>query len=191
MLALLAQGRPLHYWGPSVPVIAPGVHETRPEVARVTQIHADLEDGDAFLRFVLDRAVREAMSLRDGTPVSGRLQISLYIDVDDDPETGRTGPVDEQRRGADRLIEVSTLYVGADEEEEREAQARVLITIDALDARGRRERLWAGDHVDLPDRISLRGDSVEARLPRSGTGLEPGSRLVYATGDSVFEGWMR
>jgi hypothetical protein len=89
------------------------------------------------------------------------------------------------------LIEVSTLYVGADEEEEREAQARVLITIDALDARGRRERLWAGDHVDLPDRISLRGDSVEARLPRSGTGLEPGSRLVYATGDSVFEGWMR
>jgi len=185
---LLPQGRPLFYWGAREPVVAPGVHSGPAEVAKVTEVHAALDGGDLVLRLTLDRTVETATHARDGHPVSGRLQALLYLDGDGDPESGQRGSAADPRTGAERLIEVGTLYIGEDEEEKRPAQVRVMVTISALDREGRRERLWSADHMEEPERFFLYGDRLEARVPAFQTAARVGSRIVYAAAAEVFEG---
>jgi hypothetical protein len=191
-LALLPQARPLFYWGARSPLIDAGDVESPPEVARIRTIHAALDAGDLVLRFDLDRLVREATHMPDGTPVSGRLQARLYVDTDADASTGLAGDASRDPRvGADRLILLSTFYMGEDEEEARPAQALVRIAIDSLGLDGRRATLWAQDHVGAPDRIVLHRDWLEARLPVFRAGVGEGSRFVYAVGRELREGRLR
>jgi hypothetical protein len=188
-LALLPQARPLFYWGARTPLIDARDVEAPPEAARILTIQAALDAGDLVLRFDLDRPVRAATHLPDGTPVSGRLQARLYVDGDADAATGLAGEGSRDPRvGAERMILLSTLYMGEDEEEGRPARALVQVAIDSLDAGGRRRTLWARDHLGAPDRIALHGDWLEARLPALQAAVGAGSRFVYAVGSSVREG---
>lgn len=185
---LLAQGRPLFYWGARSPVVAPGVHSGPAEVAKVTEVHAALDGGDLVLRLTLDRTVEVATHARDGRPVSGRLQALLYLDADDDPATGQAAAPADPRTGAERLIELGTLYIGEDEDEQRPAQLRVMVTVSALDREGRRARLWSADHVEAPERFFLYQERLEVRLPAFQSSAREGSRLVYAAAAETFEG---
>ena len=191
LVVLLAQGRPLFYWGSRSPVVTPGEHQGPPEIARVVEIHAALDRGDLVIRLTLDRPVRDATHLPDGAPVSGRLQARIYLDLDGDPATGQAGSSADSRTGTERLIELATLYVGEDEEQLRPAEARVIVAIDALDEAGRRSPLWSAEHVASPDRVSMRGEWVELRLPERHAPVAERSRFVYATGLEVFEGRFR
>lgn len=192
LLAAPPQSRPLFYWGARTPLVDARDVETPPEVAAVETIHAALDSGDLVLRFDLDRPVEQATHLPDGTPVSGRLQARLYVDADADVSTGLAGSADRDPRvGADRMILLSTFYMGEDEEEGRPAQALVRIAVDSLDAEGHRRTLWARDHLGAPDRIVLHDDWLEARLPVFQTGVQAGSRFVYAVGRAVREGRLR
>jgi len=191
LLLLLAQGRPLFYWGARSPLIDARDVPAPPEVARLLEVHAALDAGDLVLRFSLDRSVDAATHLPDGTPVSGRLQARLYVDGDGDPATGLAGSPADPRVGAERLIELSALYVGEDEEEKRPAEVRVRVSIDAMGPGGDRQMLWAADHLSDPERLSLRGDWLEARLPAFQAGVSEGSRFVYATGSETRSGRLR
>jgi hypothetical protein len=191
-MALLPQSRPLFYWGARTPLVDARDVEAPPEMARVRTIHAAIDSGDLVLRFDLDRPVRDATHLPDGTPVSGRLQARLYVDADADASTGLAGDATSDLRvGADRLILLSSLYMGEDEEEERPARALVRVAVESLDGEGRRRTLWARDHVGDPERFALHEDWLEVRLPVFQAGVREGSRFVYAIGHAVREGRLR
>jgi hypothetical protein len=191
-VAPLPQARPLFYWGARSPLVDARDVEAPPEVARIQTIHAALDSGDLVLRFDLDRTVQAGTHLPDGTPVSGRLQARLYVDIDADPATGLGGDAaNDARVGADRLILLSCVYMGEDEEEQRPAEALVRLAIDSVDAEGRRSTLWARDHLGAPDRIVLHEDWLEARLPVFQAGAREGSRFVYAVGSATREGRLR
>jgi len=191
-LALLPQARPLFYWGARSPLVDARDVEAPPEVARIETIHGAIDSGDLVLRFDLDRPVEAGTHLPDGTPVSGRLQARLYVDADADTATGLGGEAATDRRvGADRLILLSTVYMGEDEEEQRPARALVRIAIDSVDHDGRRATLWARDHLGAPDRIVLHDDWIEVRLPVFQVGVGEGSRFVYAVGSAIREGRLR
>lgn len=191
LLALLPQARPLFYWGARSPLVDARDVEAPPEVARIETIHAALDSGDLVLRFDLDRTVQAGTHLADGTPVSGRLQARLYVDGDADPSTGLGGEASDARVGAERLILLSTVYMGEDEEEQRPARALVRVAIESLDSDGRRSTLWARDHLGAPDRIVLHEDWLEARLPAFQARVSDGSRFVYAVGNALREGRLR
>ena len=183
-----AEGRPLFYWGARPPVVtaqaspAAGVAE-----ARVTEVHAAVEPKGLVLRFSFDRPARDAMRLPDGTPVSGRLRAVLYLDTDDQRQTGLNrapwiqGPRAEGR--SSRVVSVGDVPV-----EKRAASALLTVTLSSLLRDGRRKTVWRADAEGSPSEVSVHGEWVEVRIPKSA--LEPRAplRLVLAEGDRAFEG---
>jgi hypothetical protein len=202
---LLAEGPPLFYWGARPAVITveaaecvgpdcskpPGASPEAPATdsvsARVQEVHAALDRGALVLRFTFDRSVREAKQLPDGSPVSGRLRATLYLDRDADRATGlEEGPTD-LRTGADLRLEVGVITVGEDAEEGRKASALITATLAELARDGRRKTLWRGDEAANPRQVSARGDWLELRLPSS-PAVAPGARLILAQDGRALDG---
>lgn len=189
LLALLAaEGRPLVYWGSQPAVIIADAPASPPLEARASEVHALLDREGLVLRFSFDRPVRQALLLPDGTPVSGRLQAVLYLDVDDNRTTGFDGGPGDLRTGADRRLEVGVVYVGADEEERRKAAGVVTATLAALAPDGRRRTLWRADDASAPRQVSVYGEWIEVRLPQEAAAAGPGARLILAVGDEAWDG---
>jgi hypothetical protein len=187
LVALLAEGRPLFDWGGRGPAIVDRASPGQGVEAAVSSVHAAVDGEELVLRFTFDRPVEAATRLEDGTPVSGRLRAVLYLDADDDRGTGWSpGPTDP-RRGADHRLEIGVVSLGRDEEEGLEPGAVVSATLAALARDGRRRTLWRGDEAGAPDRLSVRGRSVELRLAIEGA-IDPGARLVLASGSRSIEG---
>ena len=190
LAALLAEGRPLFYWGARPPVVSVAAEPRAGDEAAVTEVHAALDKGSLVLRFTFDRPVREAIFLPDGSPVSGRLRAVVYLDLDDDRSTGADlGPLD-LRTGAERRLEVGVLSIGEDAEERREAAAAITATLAALSPHARRRTLWRGDDTATPRRVSARGEWVEVKLPPD-PAIRPGTRIVLAEGGRASGGRLR
>jgi hypothetical protein len=189
ILLAAAEGRPLFYWGARPPVVTA---EASPSAgaaeASVTEVHAALEPKGLVVRFSFDRPARDAMRLPDGTPVSGRLRAVLYLDTDDERQTGLDqGPLDP-RTGSEGRLEVGVVSVGEDPEEKRAASALLTVTLSSLLRDGRRKTVWRADAEGNPSEVSAHGEWVEVRIPASA--LEPRAplRLVLAEGNRAFEG---
>jgi hypothetical protein len=191
LLVLLAagEGRPLFYWGARPAVLtAEAVGAPTGTDARVTELHAAIDPRGLVVRFTFDREARSAMQLPDGTPVSGRLRAVLYLDADDDRQTGLSqGPLDP-RTGAERRLEVGVVSVGEDAEEQRKASAVLTATLSSLDREGRRKTLWRADGDGSPSEVSAHGEWVEVRLPPAILAPTPPIRMILAAGDRTFEG---
>jgi len=191
VLALVApaEGRPLFYWGARAPAITVEDAARGPATeARVLEVHAASDKGDLVVRFSFDRPVRETLRLPNGTPVSGRLKAVLYFDVDDDKATGLAqGPFD-LRTGSERRLEIGTVAMGADEEEERAASVVVSATLHTLSSEGRRRTLWRADDENEPARISAHGDWLEVRIAEELLGAGSSPRLILASGDTLLTG---
>ena len=184
-----AEGRPLFYWGarPAV-VTAEAAPAPAGVTARVTEVHAAADPGGLVVRFTFDREALSATRLPDGGPVSGRLRAVLYLDTDDDRDTGLAqGPLDP-RTGAERHLEVGVISVGEDPEEGRKASAVLTATLSSLARDGRRKVLWRGDADGSPTAVSVHGECVEVRLPPAALAPTLPLRLVLAEGDRTFEG---
>lgn len=188
LVILAAEGRPLFYWGARQPVVVAEVGPGSSEEARVAEVHAAADHGGLMVRFTFDRAVREAIRLPDGAPVSGRLRAVLYLDTDDDRGTGLEEGSRDLRTGADRRLEIGVVAVGADPEERRAASAVVTASLAALTADGRRRSLWRGDDSATPMSVSAHGDCVEVRLPPEHADVKPRARLILSAGDRVWDG---
>lgn len=189
LLALLApEGRPLFYWGSRAPVVVAEYGPGESAQARVMEVHAARDGADLVLRFSFDRPVGAQLRQTDGTPVSGRLRATLYVDADDDRASGLAGGPKDLTAGAERRVEVGTLYLGEDAEESRKSAVLVSVTLWGLRADGRRRQLWRADDSSEPDRVSWRGEWVEVRLPAARVGLDARSRLVIAEGDRAWDG---
>jgi len=186
-LMLAAEGRPLFYWGARPAVVAMKEPATKTEEALVLELHAANDKGDLVMRFSFDRPVREALWLPDGTPVSGRLKAVVYIDTDDDRRTGTQEGASDLRTGAERRIELSALAMGEDAEEHRAATALVAATLHGLTQEGRRRTLWRADS-ELPNRVSVRGEFVELRVPADRVGADARCRFVLVSGGDVRDG---
>ena len=183
----VAEGGPLFYWGARPPVIAGAAGRREGDEAAVTEVQAVLDKGALVLRVTFDRPVREATSLPDGTPVSGRLRAVLYVDVDDDRKTGADhGPLDV-RTGADRRLEIGVVSVGEDAEEQRGPSAAVTATLVSLSREARRRTLWRGDDSATPRQVSSHGEWLDVRLPPDAT-VRPGARIVLIDGDRSRDG---
>jgi hypothetical protein len=156
--------------------------------ARVLEVHAARDGGDLVLRFSFDRPVGAQLRQADGKPVSGRLRATLYIDVDDDRTSGLSGGPKDLTAGAERRVDVGTLFLGEDAEENREASVLVSITLWGMQPEGRRRQLWRADDSSEPGRVSWRGEWVEVRLPEARVGLDARSRFVIAEGDRAWDG---
>lgn len=189
---LLAEGPPLFYWGarPAVIAVEAGNVPAPDSVARLQEVHAALDKGALLLRFTFDRPVRDATHLADGSPVSGRLRATLYLDRDDDRATGlQQGPAD-LRTGADLRLEVGVVAVGEDAEEKRPATALITATLASVDASGKRKTLWRTDDLESPRRVSARGEWLELRLPAE-VQVGPRARLVLSLDDRALDGRLR
>lgn len=186
-LMLAAEGRPLFYWGARPAVVAMQEPATKTDEALVLELHAANDKGDLVMRFSFDRPVREALWLPDGTPVSGRLKAVVYIDTDDDRRTGTQEGASDLRTGAERRIELSALAMGEDAEEHRAATALVAATLHGLTQEGRRRTLWRADS-ELPNRVSVRGEFVELRVPADRVGADARCRFVLVSGGDVRDG---
>jgi hypothetical protein len=185
-LLLGAQGRPLFYWGARAPVVAvPRTGESAH--ARVAEVHAAVDAGDLVLRFSFDRPVASALELPDGTPVSGRLAAVLYLDADDDRATGLDAGERDPRRGAERRLELGSIYIGEDPPEQPKAAVVVRATLQSVASDGRRRTLWRADDQDL-DRVSWRGEWVELRVPEGRVGLGARARLILDDGPEAWDG---
>jgi hypothetical protein len=192
LLLLLAsaphpEGRPLFYWGARQPVLTLDAVAGRAE-ASVVEVRGAVDKGELVLRFDLDRAVRAALFLEDGTPVSGRVRAVLYVDADDDPRTGFDAGPNDFRTGADDRLDIGSVSVAADPEEQRAASVIVVATFYSLTRDGRRRTLWRGDDEAAPTRVSAHGEWVEVRLPPEAFHPGRASRLILATEDSVRAG---
>ncbi len=187
---LLAQplGRPLHYWGarPATIVTAAAVGEG--VAARVTEVHGVVDRNDLILRLSYDRLIRDALYLPSGAPVSGRLRAALYVDGDEDLRTGWAVTAGDARGGADYRVDVGVLALGADPDEGIEAQAIVTVSLFELTPEGRQRNLWRGDHLANPERLSIRGDAVEIRLPGEMMPVASTARLTLIVEAEAFEG---
>jgi hypothetical protein len=190
LAALLAEGRPLFYWGARPPVVSASAERRPGDEAAVNEVHAALDEGSLVLRFTFDRPVREAIYLPDGSPVSGRLRVVVYLDVDDDRATGADLGALDLRTGADRRLEVGVLSIGEDADEKREAAAAVTASLAALSREARRRTLWRGDDRATPRRVSARGEWVEVKLPPD-PAIRPGTRIVLAAGERTADGRLR
>ena len=186
-LVLAAEGRPLFYWGARPALVTLKEPATRSEEAVVLELHAAPDQGDLVMRFSFDRPVREALWLPDGTPVSGRLKAVVYIDTDDDRRTGTQEGSSDLRTGAERRIELSALAMGEDAEEHRAATALVAATLHGLTQEGRRRTLWRADS-ELPNRVSVRAEFVELRVPADRVGAEARCRFILVSGEDVRDG---
>ncbi len=186
-LMLAAEGRPLFYWGARPALVMMKEPATRSEEAVVLELHAAPDQGDLVMRFSFDRPVREALWLPDGTPVSGRLKAVVYIDTDDDRRTGTQEGASDLRTGAERRIELSALAMGEDAEEHRAATALVAATLHGLTQEGRRRTLWRADS-ELPNRVSVRAEFVELRVPADRVGADARCRFILVSGGDVRDG---
>ena len=184
---LAAEGRPLFYWGSRPAIVSMNEGATKTEDALVLELHAAQDKGDLVIRFSFDRPVREVLWLPDGTPVSGRLKAVVYIDTDDDRRTGTQEGAADLRTGAERRIELSVLAIGEDAEEHRAATALVAATLHGLTQEGRRRTLWRADS-ELPNRVSVRGEFVELRVPADRVGAESRCRFILVSGSDVRDG---
>jgi hypothetical protein len=175
-------GRPLFYWGARPPVItregAPGTVE-----AQVLEVHAARDDRGVVVRFTLDRPVREATHLPDGSSISGRLRATLYLDDDDDTGTGFDAGAGDLRTGADHRLEVGTVRVGEDPDEKRGALLVISATLSALAREGGRRVVWRAGDDAAPDQVSGHGEWVEVRLSPAILSLSPGARLILVADD--------
>jgi len=184
-----AEGRPLFYWGArpaAITVEAPPAAATAD--ARVTEVHAAFDKQGLVVRFSLDRPAREAMRLADGTPVSGRLRAVLYLDTDDQRQTGLDQGALDPRTGCEARLEVGVVSVGEDPEEKRAASALLTATLSSLLRDGRRKTAWRGDAEGNPGEVSAHGEWVEVRVPPSVLAPKAPLRLVLAEGGGAFEG---
>jgi hypothetical protein len=136
LILLGAPGRPLFYWGARPATILADAPPARGVEARVTEVHAALDKRDLVVRFTFDRAVKEALYLKDGAPVSGRLRAALDIDADADRATGIASGVGDLRTGADHRVEVGVVALGRDDEEKLPARALVTAALLGLAPRG-------------------------------------------------------
>lgn len=192
LLLLLAaapahEGRPLFYWGARPPLLTLDAASGGVE-AKVVEVRGAIDKEELVLRFDLDRAVRSALYLEDGTPVSGRVRAVLYVDADDDPRTGFDAGPNDFRTGADDRLDVGSVSIAGDPEENRQASVIVAATFYSLTREGRRRTLWRGDTEAEPTRVSAHGEWVEVRLPSEA--FHPGqkARLILATEDAVRAG---
>lgn len=189
LVLFLAQplGRPLYYWGARPATISTDVSSGEGIAAQVTEIHGVVDDGELVLRVSFDRPVSEALYLPSGAPVSGRLRAALYVDGDALRTTGWAAEAGDPRAGAEYRLDLGVLALGADPAEGIAAQALVTASAFTLTATGRQRSLWRTDHSASPDRISIRGDAVEVRVP-SLVSVVPTARLALVVGDRGFEG---
>ncbi|MGE0454818.1 MAG: hypothetical protein AB7O37_10070 [Vicinamibacteria bacterium] len=186
LLLLAAQGRPLFYWGARAPVVAvPRTGEAAQ--AQVAEVHAAVDAGDLVLRFSFDRPVAGALELPDGTPVSGRLSAVLYVDADDDRGSGLAAGERDPRRGAERRLELGSIYIGEDPPEQPKAAVVVRATLESVASDGRRRTLWRADDQDV-GRVSWRGEWVELRVPEGRVGIGARARLILDDGPQAWDG---
>jgi hypothetical protein len=190
-LLLQAPGRPLYYWGARPATLVTSTEGREGTEARVVEVHGVVDDGELVLEVTFDRPVRDALYLPSGAPVSGRLRATLYVDGDASRETGWAAGPGDARTGADYRIDLGVLALGADPEEGIAAQPLVTVHAVALSEQGRQRTVWRGDHSATPGRVSLRGDSVEMRLPAGAVDVSPTARLVLIEGDQACEGRLR
>jgi hypothetical protein len=190
LVLLLAQpvGRPLFYWGARPATITTSVAAGEGPVAQVTEIQGVVDRNDLILRLSLDRPVHDALYLPSGAPVSGRLRAVVYVDADENRETGWAVSPGDARAGADYRVEIGVLALGADPDEGIVAQGIVTASLFGLTADNRQRILWRGDHTADPDRVSLRGDAVEVRLPGEIMPVATTARLTLIVDDVAFEG---
>jgi hypothetical protein len=187
---LLGEGAPLFYWGARAPVIAVEQATREGVEAHVQEVHAALDKGALVVRLTFDRAVREATQSPEGSPVSGRLRATLYVDGDGDRATGLAeGPADP-RTGADLRLEVGVIAMGEDAEEKRAASALIAVHLAALQPNGRRRTLWRTDDASSPKQVSARGEWLELRLPPE-AGVKEKARLVLSLPDRTLDGRLR
>ncbi len=179
---LATEGRPLFYWGARPPLLEAQPSESPGPAARVLEVHTAFDRGDLVLRLTFDRPVREAVTLPDGTPVSGRLRAVLYLDADDNPGTGYQGGPQDLTTGSEMRLEVGAISVGEDPEESRPAESLLAATLVSLSSEGRRRTVWRADDQAEPGRLSRRGEWVELRLPAELAQARPGARLILAEG---------
>ena len=183
-----AEGHPLFYWGARPPIVAVEPPSEKGVEARVVEIHAAVDSTGLVLRFTFDRPVAEALHLPDGAPVSGRLHASLYIDADDDRGTGFEAGGSDVRTGADDRIDIGSVSMGEDADEQRPASVLVAATVYSLTREGRRRTLWRGDDESAPRRVSAHGEWVEVRLPLEALTPSPRARLILVTPDGPRDG---
>ena len=189
--ALLAEGPPLFYWGARPAVIS--VEEAAPGgglEAQVQEVHAALNKGALVLRFTFDRPLREATRLKDGSPVSGRLRATLYLDRDADRATGLDEGPGDLRTGADLRLEVGVVAVGEDAEEKRAALPVVTVSLASLTREGRRKALWRADDSEGSRQVRTSGEWLEIRLPEE-AGVLPQARLILSLKDRALDGRLR
>lgn len=180
LLAAPAEGRPLHYWGATPPLIVaeePG--KSASVEARVLEVHAAREADALVVRFSFDRPVRDGLL---------RLKAVLYLDVDDDRRSGLAQGDADLRTGCERRLEIGAVAMGADEEEKRPASVLVAATLYSLTAEGRRRTLWRADDEAAPTLVSAHGEWLEVRVPAAQLGLGPSFRAVLAAGDTLAAG---
>lgn len=190
-LLLQAPGRPLYYWGARPATIVTSVEGAAGREARVVEVHGVVDDGELVLNVTFDRPVRDALYLPSGAPVSGRLRATLYVDGDASAETGWAAGPGDARTGADYRVDLGVLALGADPTEGIAAQSLVTVHAVALTEKGRQRTVWRGDHEATPDRVSLRGDAVEMRLPVAAVDVSPTARLVLIAEGEAYQGRLR
>jgi hypothetical protein len=193
LVLLLAQpvGRPLFYWGARPATITTSAAAGEGIGAQVTEIHGVVDRNDLILRLSFDRPARDALYLPSGAPVSGRLRAAVYIDADEDRETGWAVSPGDARAGADYRLDVGVLALGADPEEGIAAQSIVTVSLFQLTAENRQRVRWRGDHSANPERVSIRGDAIELRLPGEMMHVASTARITLIVDAEAFEGRLK
>ena len=177
--ALAAErGSPLFYWGAQPAAIVAECPSPAALEACVTEVHVAFVGRDAVVRFSFDRAVREALHLADGRPVSGRLRAVLYWDVDDRTGSGLDAGRGDARTGADRRLEIGVVSVGEDPAEQRGAQALVTAALYGVSGDFAQEVLWRVDDEVAPSALSWRGEWLEVRVPGAQLGHRGPGRVI-------------
>jgi hypothetical protein len=188
LLATLAAGRPLHYWGARAPALVMEPAGADSAEARVTEVHTAVVEGDLILRFTFDRPVEASLHLPGGAPVSGRLRVMLYLDTDDDLRTGLNLGSHDLRTGCDRRLEIGVVSVGEDADENRKASAVVVATLHAVTGASVQEPVWRADDEAQPSAVSWRGEWLEVRVPGGPLAAGGRTRLVLAQGGEAIVG---
>jgi hypothetical protein len=188
LFLLASGGRPLHYWGarPAV-VTAAEVQRGKGLEAQVEEVGLAIDKGALIFRLTFDRRVRDALFLKDGTPVSGRLHAAVYLDADDDRNTGLAQGPQDLRTGADYELDVGVLALGGDAEEKRPAQALVTVTLFSLHG-NRRRTVWRGDDSADPQAVSAYDECLDVRLPAGALPAKEGARVILAAGGRSSDG---
>src|SRR5262249_49104574 len=130
----------------------------------------------------------EALALPDGAPNPNGLRAVLYVDTDDDRKSGLEAGPDDPRTGAEQRLELGVLSLAADEEEKRPARALITAALAALTRDGRRHTLWRADDEQLPDQLSVYGESIDLRLPREHGPSARRPRLIFVSGTRSWDG---